>query len=193
MGNVIVWLTGLSGAGKSTIAEHLVRTWRRHNPQVVLLDGDEMRRVFGSDGQGDYSVEARRRNAERVQALCALLDRQRIDVVCATLSLFQDLRDENRETFSNYLEAWVSTPLEVCMQRDRKQLYETALRGLREDVVGVDIPYDAPERHDVELDNGAPGADARALARQLWQQVRIRKALETPAGNHSSLEASSRS
>ena len=85
---MIIWVIGMSGAGKTAIGRELFKIRKRENPATVFIDGDEIRDVFKNDRHaGDYSVEGRGKNAERIRALCEWLDRQDIDVVCCILSI----------------------------------------------------------------------------------------------------------
>ena len=133
---------------------------------TVLLDGDQVRNVVRDD-RDPYSVEGRRRNADRMAALCQMLDSQGINVVCCILSIFPEMREANRSRFSKYFEAYVCTPLEVCMQRDRKNIYAPAVAGTRPDVVGIDIQFPEPRSSDLVVDNAPDGAHASALAQQI--------------------------
>jgi adenylylsulfate kinase-like enzyme len=165
---MVIWLIGLSGAGKTTVAREVFRQWKRHAPNVVLLDEDELREAVGDQGGEDpTSIAGRRRQADCVTALCRMLDRQGIHVVCTLLSLFPELRALNRKTFSGYLEVYVATSLSVCMERDRKDLYRPALLGQTQNVVGVDLPFDPPRDPDLILDNGAAGSNPAHLARRV--------------------------
>ena len=95
---MVIWLVGMSGAGKTTIGQALYASLKAQRPQTVFVDGDEIRALFRHDQQADaYSVAGRRVNAERIQALCGWLDGQGIDVVCCILSMFQDISDDNRQ------------------------------------------------------------------------------------------------
>lgn len=171
---MIVWMIGLSGAGKTTIAREVARQWRRHVANVVLLDGDDVRGALGPLPGGDpYSLDGRRLQAERVTGLCRLLDQQGIHVVCALLSVFPELGAVNRGLFSRYLEVYIDTPLDVCMRRDTKDLYKPALTGMRRNVVGIDLAFRPPRNPDLVLHNGVEGSDPRELAR-----VVVRAALQ---------------
>lgn len=124
---MVVWLIGLSGAGKTTLADELVKTARGRGRAVVLLDGDSVRECFGNDL--GYDLESRRKNADRICRLCAFLDAQGIDVVCAILSIFPESRDWCRAHVRRYYEVFIDTPIEVLRQRDSKGLYMRFARG----------------------------------------------------------------
>lgn len=151
---MVIWLVGMSGAGKSTIGRSLYSSLKQVFPQTVFVDGDEIRALFRHDQTDDaYTVEGRRINAERIQSLCRWLDVQNIDVICCILAMFPDISAENRELFSDYREIFVDVPLPVLMQRDNKGLYQAALCGRQCNVVGVDIEYRTPVAPDLVIRN----------------------------------------
>ncbi|MCE9925852.1 MULTISPECIES: adenylyl-sulfate kinase [Aeromonas] len=151
---MVIWLVGMSGAGKSTIGRSLCASLKQDRPQTVFVDGDEIRALFRHDQIEDaYSLAGRRMNAERIQALCRWLDGQKMDVVCCILAMFPDISAENRELFSDYREIFVDVPLPVLMQRDNKGLYQAALCGRQRNVVGVDIEYCTPVAPDLVIRN----------------------------------------
>ena len=170
---MVIWLIGLSGSGKTTLGKEIARLWRGLAANTVLLDGDELRRVFAHD-QTDaaYSVEGRRANAERMTALCEMLDR-RINVVCCILSLFPDMRTQNRERFSRYFEVFMDASMEALLRRDTKGLYQDALTGARPNVVGVDIPFPRPETADLTISTSGPEPDMTQLARHVLGKAGI--------------------
>ena len=135
---MIVWFIGMSGAGKTTLAEALYVLLKPEHSNLVLLDGDAFRAVFGNDV--DHSVAGRGRNAERISNLCAVLDRQGIHVIAAVLSIFSDWQEWNRRTFSRYFEIFLDVPLDILKTRDTKGLYADAEAGRMTNVVGIDIP-----------------------------------------------------
>ena len=127
---MIIWLTGLSGSGKTTIGRHLDANLKARAQHTVMVDGDEVRRILKSDrGPESYTLEGRRLVAERIAEMCAWLDRQEINVVCCTMSRFHDIQRKNREVFSKYFEVYLSVPMEVLYRRDNINLYGPALRG----------------------------------------------------------------
>ena len=147
--------------------------WKREAPSTVFVDGDEIRRIFqnGRVPQA-YSIEGRTVAAERIFEMCAWLDRQKTNVVCATLSSVEETRRKNRETFSDYFEVYVSTPMEVCVKRDTKNLYAPALRGELDNVVGVDIPFPTPEYPDMVFDNSVDAIDFKPIAENILLKSR---------------------
>jgi adenylylsulfate kinase-like enzyme len=165
---VVIWIIGLSGAGKTTLGRELARQWRLVDSACVLLDGDELREVFRHTQRAtDYTIAGRRLNAERMTALCALLDRQGVNVVCCILSLFQDMRLANRHRFSRYFEVFLEASMSTLRARDSKGLYAAAEAGKTHDVVGVDIPFETPTSADMVVDTSGELTDLVGLARHV--------------------------
>lgn len=147
----VFWLTGLSGAGKTTIGRLFFGLLRERNPASVFLDGDLLREVFGNDL--GHSREERLKSAMRNSRLCKMLSDQGVDVVCATISLFRECQEWNRKHIPGYHEIYLRVPMSVLVQRDQKQLYSRALRGEMREVMGVDLPVDEPLRPEVTVEN----------------------------------------
>lgn len=167
---MIIWMIGLSGAGKTTIGREVCALWKETAPNTVLVDGDEIRAMFRQIGGPDsHTVAGRQANAERITELCAWLDRQDINAVCCILSIFPEMRALNRERFSEYFEVFVSVPLETLIARDTKKLYGPALAGEIENVVGVDIPFPEPADADLVLANDPERDDPKQLARRVLE------------------------
>jgi cytidine diphosphoramidate kinase len=166
---MVIWIMGLSGAGKTTIGRMVFAALKEHNPATVFVDGDEIREVFRHNrGEDAYAPAGRRVAADRLAALCTWLDRQGIDVVCCCLSYFDEVSRQNRATFSRYFEVFVDVPFPTLLQREIKNLYGPALRGEIRNVVGVDIPFTAPTRPDLVVNNAADGIEnARAAAGEI--------------------------
>lgn len=168
---MVIWLVGLSGSGKTTLGKEIARLWKKQQPNTVLVDGDEVRRIFRQDTRSsDYSLEGRRLNAERIFELCAWLDAQDINVVCSILSIFPDLRTQNREHFKHYFEVYLNPPFQSLVERDTKGLYRKALSGEMSNMVGVDIPFPAPTNADLEIDTSQP-EDIDRLAALILQKA----------------------
>lgn len=168
---MIVWLVGLSGAGKTTLGRELYAQWKKLDPATVLVDGDEMRAIFGADrGPDAYALSGRRQNADRIVEVCSWLDRQRINVVCCILCIFPEVLAENRKRFRRYFEVFVDAPMDQLVERDNKGLYAGARSGAIPNVVGVDIPFPRPLGADLVVNNSGRGFDVAAIASNLLAQ-----------------------
>ena len=140
---VTVWFTGLPSSGKTTLATALQSRLAADGQKVEVLDGDILR-TYLSDDLG-FSKEDRDRNVRRVGFVADLLSRNGITVVCSLVSPYRDSRAEVRRLHGDrFLEVYVSTPLHVCADRDRKGLYAKHRSGLMSGLTGVDDPYEPP-------------------------------------------------
>jgi adenylylsulfate kinase len=148
---MIVWIIGLSGAGKTTLAEAVVARVREKMSNVVLLDGDVIRSVFGNDLGHDLA--SRQANSERMMQLCKWLDAQNIHVVCSILSLFPEHRKELRDKASAYREVFIDAPMADLQARDVKGLYARFNRGETTMVAGLDLRFPRPANADYVIQN----------------------------------------
>ena len=137
-----VWLTGLSGAGKSTIAEAVAAELRERGFKVEVLDGDVVRTNL-SKGLG-FSKEDRDTNIRRIAFVAHLLSRNNVVAITAAISPYRAIRDEARAMIGSFVEVFADAPLEVCEARDTKGLYAKARAGELKGFTGVDDPYEAP-------------------------------------------------
>jgi glutamine kinase len=163
----VFWITGLSGAGKTTIGAELWRRLRAEGRPAVFLDGDALRATIAEDLS--HGSDARRRSAMRNARLCRLLASQGQDVVCATISLFHDIQRWNRENIPGYREIYLRVPIEELQRRDCKGLYAAAARGDLVNVVGLDVAAELPERPDLILDNHG-SLDCFAAVDRIWTE-----------------------
>jgi len=142
MEGFVIWLTGLSGAGKSTIASALKGELLRRGCKVEILDGDEVRKVF-SKGLG-YSKEDRDENIRRIGYVASLLQRNGVACITAAISPYREVRDELKAKIANFFEIYVKCSFDVLVQRDTKGLYQKALTGEISNFTGVNDPYEEP-------------------------------------------------
>lgn len=148
----VIWFTGLSGSGKSSIARELERRLWNAGTQTMLLDGDQVR--HGINGDLGFSPEDRTENIRRIGELSSLFFRQGSVVLCTFVSPFQADRDRARGLLPDgrFVEVFVDTPLEECEKRDVKGLYARARRGEIAHMTGISSPYEAPENPEIRLD-----------------------------------------
>ena len=167
-----VWFTGLSGSGKSTIAEMLYPRVPRARLKTEILDGDEVRKNL-SKGLG-FSKEDRDTNILRIGFVADLLTRNGVATICCPISPYKETRDACRELIGEFVEVHVDATVdEIAANRDPKGLYKKALAGEITGFTGVDDPYEAPEDPEIHVDTlradprGVPAvrADAPAGAR----------------------------
>ena len=137
----VIWLCGLAGSGKSTLAMALNERLRAKFDNVIYLDGDESREIFG---HFSYDKNGRIDMAIKRSKLANFLSKQGQIVIVSTISLFNEVYEFNRANLQNYFEVFVECEFEELKRRDQKGLYTKALSGKIANVVGVDITYDAP-------------------------------------------------
>jgi len=181
-----VWFTGLSGAGKSTIAEILAVLLMEHGRQVTVLDGDVVRTHL-SKGLG-FSKEDRDTNILRIGFVASEIVRHNGAVICAAVSPYRAARNQVRAMVGEdqFILAYVDTPLEVCEQRDVKGLYARARRGEAKGVTGIDDPYEPPVAPELILRtvDCAPEENARAVLRLLMERGFLRPEDAVPGNGH---------
>ncbi len=158
-----VWFTGLSGSGKSTIANLVEKRLLALGHHTYLLDGDNVRHGLNRDL--GFSAEDRVENIRRVAEVARLMTDAGLIVLVSFISPFRDERRMARERFAEreFIEVFVDTPLEICEQRDIKGLYAKARAGLIPNFTGIDSPYERPEHADLVLDTQAASSDALAI------------------------------
>jgi adenylylsulfate kinase-like enzyme len=146
----VYWITGLAGAGKSTLGRLLTARLRAESGAAVFLDGDVMRTAFGEDCA--YGLSDRRRLAGRYARCARMLAEQGLHVVCAVIAMFEDVRAWSRAHIPSYVEVYLDVPLCALRARDRKGLYAGASGAAGPEgaqVVGLDLPFEPPEQPDL--------------------------------------------
>ncbi|HLO85500.1 MAG TPA: adenylyl-sulfate kinase [Nostocaceae cyanobacterium] len=145
---VTVWLTGLSGAGKTTISRVIEQQLRTQGYKVEVLDGDIVRQYL-TKGLG-FSKKDRDENIHRIGFVAHLLTKNNVIVLVSAISPYRDVREEVRKYIGNFVEVYVNAPLAVCEQRDVKGLYQKARSGAISHFTGIDDPYEIPLQPDIE-------------------------------------------
>ncbi len=150
----VIWITGLSGAGKTTVAEQLTLRIRCGGWQPILLDGDSLRDLFKNIEliHETYNREARIKLALQYAQICKVLSSQGFTVIIATISMFREVYAWNRANFPNYFEVYLKVPLDELRLRDPKKIYQRYDAGDLSDVAGLDLAVDEPLEPHVILD-----------------------------------------
>ena len=147
---MVIWITGISAAGKTTICQSLWDLLKPDLPELAILDGDVVRNVFSNDL--GYTEAERVQQIERIQSIATMLDTQGFVVLVAALYGNKKLLSWNRENFNDYYEVYIDAPLWLVQQRDPKNLYSKASSGEMDNVVGIDIEWHVPEASDMIID-----------------------------------------
>lgn len=165
---VTIWLTGLSGAGKSTITRVLEKKLSNEGYSIEVLDGDVVRTNL-TKGLG-FSREDRDTNIRRIGFVANLLTRHGVIVLVSAISPYRDIRDEVRARIGNFVEVFVNAPLNVCEDRDVKGLYKRARSGEIKSFTGIDDPYEDPLNPEIEC-----RTDLETLEEsvdKIWQKIK---------------------
>lgn len=173
---MVIWMIGMSRAGKTTLSKLLYEELKLKTKNLVLLDGDAIRVLFGNDV--DHSIEGRRKNAHRISNLSKFLSDQDIHVVAAVLSIFPEWQAWNRENIQDYSEVYIKASLDVLEKRDLNNLYSQARQGIIENVVGVDIPFPEPQHPDLVIDNNIDTNDFSHMINKILLLDNIKKAFK---------------
>jgi adenylyl-sulfate kinase len=145
----VLWMTGLSGSGKTTIALILEEELRSRGIKIERLDGDVVRESLTRDL--GFSKEDREKNIERITFVAKLLSRNNVGCVCSFISPYQSIRDNVRAQTTNFIEVFVDASLEAVMERDIKGLYKKAIAGEIPNFTGISDPFEAPENPDIHV------------------------------------------
>ena len=173
-----LWFTGLSGSGKTTITNVLVKELRRRGSKLEVLDGDIVRQNL-SKGLG-FSKEDRDTNIRRVAFVAELLARNGVPVITAAISPYREIRDEARAKMDGYfIEAYVKASVEECERRDVKGLYAKARAGEIKEFTGVSDPYEAPENPELVIDTESQTPEESA--QQILDYLEERGLIPPPA------------
>jgi|SRR3989304_6303440 len=151
MNNHVIWLTGLSGSGKSTVANELYKRLKSEGiERIEILDGDDIRSNLSAEL--GYSKNDRNVNIKRIGYVTSLLARNDVWVIVAAISPYREVREELKRNINNFIEVYCKCPVEVLKQRDPKGLYKKALSGKIKNFTGLDDPYEEPLRPEICLE-----------------------------------------
>jgi adenylylsulfate kinase-like enzyme len=149
---MVIWLTGLPGAGKTTLGQLLLLRFRALGKQSVLLDGDSLRAALKSHA---YDLESRQSLSNTYSRLAKMFSEQDCMTICSTVSMFDSVRDWNRENITDYFEVYIKVPFEILQQRNQKNLYAQTAKDTSKNVLGFDIAIaiEEPKNPDLTLIN----------------------------------------
>ncbi len=156
-----LWLTGLSGTGKTTLARLLQKQLRGLGAKVEVLDGDAFRTHL-CKGLG-FSKEDREENIRRIGLVCELLSRNGVIAIVAAISPYRACREQVRTQLGNFVEVYMNCPIQVLIERDAKGLYKKALSGEIQHFTGISDPYEPPHSPDLTIDSSSESAEHSAL------------------------------
>jgi len=162
-----LWFTGLSGAGKTTLARRMEAILRERDMKVEVFDGDIIRQNL-SKGLG-FSKEDRDTNIKRIGFVCKLLTRNGVVAIGSAISPYREIRDFVRKEIGDFVEVYVQCPLDVLIKRDVKGLYKKALSGEIKNFTGISDPYEEPLNPEVIVDTSVetPEESARKIVAKL--------------------------
>jgi len=143
----LIWITGLSGAGKTTIARKVYEILKQQNHNIIHLDGDDIRNMLGE--LGSFDIEGRKRTAEVYARLCKYLTMRGINVIISTISLYDSVHEYNRVNNKNYYEILLAVEQNVLMSRNTKGLYSPGAKN----VMGIDEEPEFPKNPELILKN----------------------------------------
>ena len=166
---VLYWITGLSGAGKTTIGNRLFYELRKEQDNVILLDGDILKNIV-SDEIG-YSNEDRRKRAMKYARMCKMLTDQGMIVICCTIAMYHEVREWNRKNNKGYVEVFLNVPLDILKKRDQKGMYSKYKKGKLINLSGVDMEVEFPKNPDIELINDGRLTVEECIERIMEHQI----------------------
>jgi adenylylsulfate kinase-like enzyme len=164
----VIWITGLSGAGKTTTAKQLSKLMNKVGETAVLLDGDDLRLALGYNGK--YDESSRRQIAQQYSKICKLISDQGFTVIISTISMFHEIHAWNRKNLHGYYEIYLRADVEELKKRDPKGLYQKFSKGKIQGLAGIDQAIEEPRNPDQIIDMGLRHTPTR-IAEKIMQQV----------------------
>ena len=148
----LYWLTGLAGAGKTSIGNILFKYIKKKYKNTIFLDGDILRAILGYENT-NYDKASRINIAMQYAKLSKFFTDQGINVIFATISMFDSVRAWNRKNINNYVEIYLKVPIDILIARDKKHLFSSAIKNEKQNVVGIDIKIEEPKNPDIVIEN----------------------------------------
>ena len=145
---MVIWITGISGAGKTTLAKHLLK---KFDKKFIYFDGDEFRKIFNNDIK--YTLESRNINAQRLTRLVKYISDQKQNIIVAANITSYKYRLWCRKNIKNFVEIFITADIKNLIKRDYKKLYSHALQKKIKNVVGIDIPFKIPKGSNIYISN----------------------------------------
>jgi adenylylsulfate kinase-like enzyme len=170
---VVIWITGISASGKSTLGKYFFKKFKKRKKNTVFFDGDEFRKIFNDDIK--YTLRDRDVNAIRLTSLVKYVSDQKTNLIVSANITSQRFRDWCKKNVKNYFEIFIDTPIEILKKRDYKNLYKNAFNGKIKNVVGVDIKFIKPKKPDLIIDNSKTKRDLYLNYNKILKEINNRK------------------
>tara|TARA_Y100000590_G_scaffold393302_1_gene471428 strand:- start:685 stop:1200 length:516 start_codon:yes stop_codon:yes gene_type:complete len=166
---MIIFIIGKSGSGKTTISNELKKhLMQQYDKIFIQIDGDDVRKIY--DDKLGYSINDRRKNADRIKNLCKFFDKQNINVIVSVLSIFQDLLNWNRNNYNEYLEVYLKVNQSILEnKRDFKGIYKK-----KKNVIGKDIPFPEPLIPDIIINNNKDLSNFNPLINDIIAKIKMK-------------------
>ncbi len=170
MSGKVIWITGLSASGKTTIATELQKLLAEKDLLSIILDGDQVREAIADYNCGHDHL-SRIQNAYRISRFANLISRQGVIVIVATMSLYHEIHKWNRKNLSDYFEVFLKADIETLKRRDPKGIYSNLSQGNIENLPGMDLTPEFPVNPDLELINNCDLKDVRPIAEMILEKT----------------------
>ena len=172
---MVIWITGISGTGKTTLAQNLFKTIKKKYNSSIHFDGDQFRSIFKNDI--GYSLKDRNKNAIRLTRLVKFLSEQKVNIIISANITSMQFRKWCRKNIKNYYEILIEANISNLIKRDYKNLYKNALKKKIKNVVGIDIPYRKPSGANLYITNNGSKKDFLKYTKLINDKLKNKKSL----------------
>ena len=172
---MVIWLTGLSGSGKSTVNTILRIMFAKKQIKTIFLDGDSIREIYGNDL--NFTESNRKIQIKRIQNLAKFLNKNKRVVLVSALYSSESILKRNRKIFKKYYEVYLKAPISILRKRDIKNLYDPALKGKIKNVVGIDIKWNEPKKPNLIFDQTkkiSPNKIAKTIFDKIYEKYKFK-------------------